>query len=289
MYIKEYDEYVDNQLLTKKEIEKSFETKYSQRATPNEIVQRGIVKHSDFTLDHERVEHESQLAKDELSDRLQTHLNTRPQPFNKRISDLGYTYDPEPLANNEYINANALQVSIIGPIEDELDDTISSDSSLNIDFSLGSFGFTSFLDRMNQERTQTEKLLIQHHKRRPSRDDLEQRGIVPIGYFANADKAMKKVKTRRLSVTSELAKFFNQRPDLAHLLACGLLKADVIDVGVNENTNEFELKEIKKRKRIEKKKLQKLLDNKLHPKSRPSRSELEMRGVVPEGYFTDAV
>merc|ERR1712228_1089583 len=135
--------------------------------------------------------------------------------------------------------------------------------------------YPTFLDRMREERERKIAKLEISHRRRPTREDLEEKGIVERGYFDNMQVALNEKKKRRLSFTTELASFFQQRPDIAQMLTKGLVAAEFIGM------DSVEMQQ--KRKAIKSK-----LNRKLNKKRRPTMDELEMRGIVPFGYFSDA-
>ena len=150
--------------------------------------------------------------------------------------------------------------------EDE-DDTSSDDSKDD---------YPTFLDRMKEEKKRKIKSLEAKHRRRPTVEELEKKGIVERGYFDNMQVAISNKKQRRLSFTTELASFFQQRPDIAEMLTKGLVAADMIGM------DSYEMQQ--KRKAIKSK-----LKRKLNKKRRPTMDDLEIRGIVPFGYFSDAV
>ena len=136
--------------------------------------------------------------------------------------------------------------------------------------------YPTFLDRMREEKEQFKRNLELKHGRRPSTQDLEDKGIVEKGYFDNMQVALTNKRKRRKSFTSELANFFQQRPDIAEMLTKGLVAAEFIGMDALEMAN--------KRKAIKS-----TLNKKLNKKRRPTMDDLEMRGIVPAGYFSDAV
>ena len=136
--------------------------------------------------------------------------------------------------------------------------------------------YPTFLDRMREEKEQFKKQLEAKHGRRPSTQDLEKRGVVAKGYFDNMQVALTNKRKRRKSFTTELANFFQQRPDIAEMLTKGLVAAEFIGMDALEMAN--------KRKAIKS-----TLNRKLNKKRRPTMDDLEMRGIVPAGYFSDAV
>jgi len=134
----------------------------------------------------------------------------------------------------------------------------------------------TFLDRLNAEKRLARKHLENHHRRRPTMEQLEAKGVVEQGYFTgDMQVALTQKRERRKSFTSELAVFFTQRPDLAQMMAKGLVAAKFI--GNDE-------KEMNKKRRA----IKSTLKQKLNKKRRPSVQELEQRGIVPSGYFNDA-
>ena len=149
----------------------------------------------------------------------------------------------------------------------EIDSTSSDDEEDQI---------PTFLDRLQKEKDLARKNLEMHHRRRPTMDEVEARGVVEQGYFKNMQVALTKKRERRQSFTTELADFFSQRPDIAQMMAKGLVAAEFIGMDTMEMNT--------KRKAIKSK-----LNQKLNKKRRPSVHDLENRGIVPTGYFNDAV
>ena len=96
------------------------------------------------------------------------------------------------------------------------------------------------------------------------------------GYFDNMQVALTNKRKRRKSFTTELANFFQQRPDIAEMLTKGLVAAEFIGMDALEMADK-------------RKKIKTTLNRKLNKKRRPTMDDLEMRGIVPAGYFRDAV
>ena len=136
--------------------------------------------------------------------------------------------------------------------------------------------YPTFLDRMREEKEQFKRQLESKHRRRPSQQDLEEQGIVEKGYFDNMQVALTNKRKRRKSFTTELANFFQQRPDIAEMLTKGLVAAEFIGMDALEMADK-------------RKKIKTTLNRKLNKKRRPTMDDLEMRGIVPAGYFRDAV
>eukprot|EP00485_Elphidium_margaritaceum_P008687 CAMPEP_0202708218 /NCGR_PEP_ID=MMETSP1385-20130828/20456_1 /ASSEMBLY_ACC=CAM_ASM_000861 /TAXON_ID=933848 /ORGANISM="Elphidium margaritaceum" /LENGTH=1487 /DNA_ID=CAMNT_0049367141 /DNA_START=35 /DNA_END=4498 /DNA_ORIENTATION=+ len=135
----------------------------------------------------------------------------------------------------------------------------------------------TFLDRMREEKKQKKKKLANFHRRRPTQEDLVQKGIVAAGEFDtdNMQLVLDAKHQRRESFTSELAGFFQQRPDIAQMLTKGLIAAEFIGM----DSTEMEMR---------RQAIQNTLNNKLNKKRRPTMDDLELRGIVPAGYFNDA-
>eukprot|EP01084_Bolivina_argentea_P301268 519690_1 len=178
-----------------------------------------------------------------------------------------YINAPQVYMSNEY--ASALTKSSAAAAAEEEEEESSSEDDDTSD------AYPTFLDRMREEKEETIRALESKHRRRPSQQDLEDQGIVEKGYFANMQVALTNKRERRQSFTSELANFFTSRPDIAQMLTKGLVAAEFIGM------DSVEMAE--KRKGIKA-----ILDRKLNKKRRPTMDDLEMRGIVPSGYFADA-
>lgn len=94
-------------------------------------------------------------------------------------------------------------------------------------------------------------------------------------YFDNHTLAVSAQHGRRQSLTAELSNFFKGRPDIAHVLAKGLMKAEFVEY----DAIDAQQRAIESRQDIKAK-----LTRKLHKKRRPTMDELELRGIVPQGY-----
>ena len=77
-----------------------------------------------------------------------------------------------------------------------------------------------------------------------------------------------------------LVSFLKQRPEVADMLARGLARSEYINMDKEDAE-----KQIKKERKMQKKKL----SAKLNHNRRPSRNDLEQRGIVPSGYFANTV
>ena len=139
----------------------------------------------------------------------------------------------------------------------------------------------TFLDRLQKEKELARKNLENHHRRRPTMDEVEARGVVEQGYFKNMQVALSQKRERRKSFTTVLAAWFRERPDMAQMMAKGLVKAEYIGM---DDAQAIRTEMMGKRKAIKSK-----LNQKLNKKRRPSVQDLEQRGIVPTGYFSDAV
>merc|ERR1719334_706860 len=111
-------------------------------------------------------------------------------------------------------------------------------------------------------------------------DEVEARGVVEQGYFKNMQVALSQKRERRKSFTTVLAAWFRERPDMAQMMAKGLVKAEYIGM---DDAQAIRTEMMGKRKAIKSK-----LNQKLNKKRRPSVQDLEQRGIVPTGYFSDA-
>merc|ERR1719203_863899 len=79
--------------------------------------------------------------------------------------------------------------------------------------------------RMNGKQMAIKSKLDQKldKKRRPSVHDLENRGIVPVGYFNDAQNAVKKQHVRRMTAEKELSKFFPNRMNPHKMMESGII------------------------------------------------------------------
>ena len=134
---------------------------------------------------------------------------------------------------------------------------------------------------MINEKDMIKKKLVAHHQRRPTIEDLQNKGIVPTDYFTNPMKIMRKQHSRKVSMSTELAKLFKTRPDVASVVKKGLIKAEFIDYRTHE--------EAERKIDTDKEMIKTSLINKLDKRIRPSKSELEERGIVPMEYFKNPV
>ncbi|ETO18503.1 hypothetical protein RFI_18760 [Reticulomyxa filosa] len=124
----------------------------------------------------------------------------------------------------------------------------------------------SLLQQMQQERAQNNLILNSKPQPTPSQSQFNDRQL--------------QTQNRRLSV-SELAVFFKSRPEVASLFARGIMKAGVLQ---GDATGYWEQQFQAQRQGV-----RNTLSNKLDKRKRPSQLDLELRGIVPPGYFRDVV
>ncbi|ETO23937.1 hypothetical protein RFI_13225 [Reticulomyxa filosa] len=293
---KDHDEVEQARKKERSDVKKKLTQRVVERPDQKEIVQRAFVDEMEFVQNHDDVIKSKKQQREDVTLHLGEKIKQRPRPGDATLSPHLPDGDFEQGSFPSHVHAHASakhtstqstnqsSISAQQTQQQAASNLTPNPYQLHMsDHSSPSRDLVKYqptLEEMRSDPEITLKMNIpSNFMQRMQQDAVESKQLSEALSQQHSPEGRELTHGRQMSTASELALFFKSRPEMATLFAKGILKAGVI----SEDGTSFSPRVAQRQL------LQNSLSKKLDKHKRPSQRDLELRGIVPHGYFQDVV